>query len=77
MQTTLKRKVIVQAGGRIEVVDDQLPPGSEAEVTIEVAPTSLEPQDCLGAFADDSELIDQIVEEAMAIRGSSLRIGRG
>ena len=34
MESAVRKRVVVQAGGRIEIVAPELPPGAEAEVII-------------------------------------------
>ena len=45
-------------------------------VTVEVRENGTNADDCLGMFADEPELLDQIVAEAMESRNHPLRLGR-
>jgi hypothetical protein len=73
MVRALKRTVRIQAGGRIEVVAPELPEGGEAEVIV-LVPEARSETDLWGLFADCPELMDEIVEEAMAERARPLRL---
>jgi hypothetical protein len=68
MVQALKQNVRIQSGGRVEVVSPDLPDGELAEVIV-LLPGPLAPSpDCLGLFADEPELMDQIVADAMTAR---------
>lgn len=73
MVQALKQMVRIQPGGKVEVVSPDLPDGEVAEVIVLVPGRSAESPDILGLFADEPELMDQIVAEAMAAREHPLR----
>ena len=64
MSTTIKRRVTVQPGGRIEISSPELTPGARAEVTVLVEDTREQPPRrrladyvgaCKGSFATADE----------------------
>lgn len=77
MVQAVKRTVRIQAGGRVEVVSADLPAGRDAEVIILVAAEAAAAADSVGLFADEPELIDQVVGEALDARQAPLRGARG
>lgn len=76
MVRALRKQFRIQPGGRIEVVSPDLPDGAEVEVIVLVHETAAQ-GDCIGSFRDDAELLDRIIEEAMADRERPLRQARG
>jgi hypothetical protein len=77
MVQALKQTVRILPGGRIEVVSADLPEGREAEVIVLVLADASPNGDPWGLFADEPELLDRVVEDAMQSREDQLRRGRG
>ncbi|GMU23004.1 MAG: hypothetical protein AMXMBFR13_30880 [Phycisphaerae bacterium] len=75
MIQVLKQTVQIQPGGRVEVVSSELPDGELAEVIVLIHNTDATLPACLGLFAEEPELMDQVVADAMASRGQPLRYG--
>ncbi len=61
----------------MEVVSVDLPEGREAEVIVLVTADASPNGDPWGLFADEPELMDRIVEDAMQSRQDPLRRARG
>ncbi len=77
MVRAVKQTVRILPGGRVEVISADLPEGHEAEVIVLVTATPAPNHNAWGLFADEPELVDQVVEDAMQSRQDPLRRGRG
>ena len=75
MVQAIKQVVVIQPGGRVEIVSADLPVGREAEVIVLVpVQAAANNRDAWGLFGDEPELVDQIVRDALDARP---KIGRG
>ena len=77
MVRAVKQSVRVQLGGRVVVVSSDLPEGAEAEVIVLLSQSFVRTVDSWGLFGDEPELVERIVEDAMAARETPLRLSRG
>ena len=78
MVRALRETVRVQPGGKIELTSSDLPEGAKAEVIVLVdGREDVHKLDILGLFADEPDLMDRVVADAMASRGMPLRTPRG
>jgi hypothetical protein len=77
MVHAIKRTVRIQSGGRLELVSKELPEGAEAEVIVLLSADWESSVDCWGTFAEESEVIDEIVADAMSAREEPFRRSRG
>ncbi len=75
MVQAVKQTVRIQAGGRVELVSPDLPEGTQAEVIVLIEGNCDTSGNCIGLFADEPELMDNIVSDALSARDVPLRGG--
>ena len=74
MVQAIKQVVVIQPGGRVEIVSADLPVGREAEVIVLVpVQAATSNRDAWGLFGDEPELVDQIVRDALDARNETKR----
>lgn len=65
MAHTLRKTVRGQRSGRVEIVSPELREGMEAEVILILPEPNATADSIVGSLADQADLLDEIVEEAM------------
>jgi len=74
MTRLIRQTVQVQEGGRIEITSSELHPGQIADVVVSVEDKTLSPTSIVGLFADEPELLDEIMKDVYADRQRPLRL---